>query len=231
MKNVLPPSSLPAFLFDWVDVDSNFCVYTAMQVTKFSHVHLEAGGWYLDCSCGFVPDEEESLYSNLVSSALEVIELEEEPEEHMPAPQSIEKDVAPVKDKDKGRKLVPLASSQVSTRSFTKASVQRNVAPATTVVGSPSATPSAPHPNPPPVPSRSGSTIPSVPRKRKAVAPDTSATSSEMSTSLSLIENVDMVELIEDLVKTKVPPPAYRCIQVFLTKVCVSFCFFVFHSL
>jgi hypothetical protein len=228
VKNVLPHSALPAFIFDWVDVDSNLCVYTAMQVAKFPHVHLEGGGWYLDCSRGFVPEEEESLYTTLVSFAPEVIELEEEPEEDMPAPQSIEKDVAPVKAKGKGRKLVPLASSQVSTRSFTKASVQRTVAPATTVVGSPSAAPSAPHPNPAPVPSHSGATIPSVPRKRKAVAPDTSATSSERSSSLSLIENVDMGELIEDLMKTKVPPPSYRRIQDFLTKVCLSFCFFSF---
>jgi hypothetical protein len=203
-------------------VNSNLCVYTAMQAAKFPHVHLEAGGWYLDCSRGFVPDEEESLYSSLVSSAPDVIELEEEPD--MPAPQSIEKDVAPVKAKGKGRKLVPHASSQVSTRSYSKASVQRTVAPTTTVVGSPSATPSAPPSDPVPAPSHSDATIPSVPRKRKAVAPDTSATSSERSSSLSLIENVDMGELVEDLMKTKVPPPAYRRIQDFLIKVCVSFC-------
>jgi hypothetical protein len=183
----------------------------------------------LDCSRGFVPNDEESLYTSLVSSVPEVIELEEEPEEDMPAPQSIEKDVAHVKAKGNGRKFVPLASSQVYTRSFTNASVQRIVAPATTVVGSPSAAPSALHPNPAHVPSHSGATIPSVPCKRKAVAPDTSATSSKRSSSLSLIENVDMGELIEDLMKTKVLPPSYRRIQDFLTKVCLSFCFF--HSL
>ena len=38
-----------------------------------------------------------------------------------------------------------------------------------------------------------------MPRKRKAIAPHTSATSFEKSSSLSLIENVDMGELIEDL--------------------------------
>jgi hypothetical protein len=36
---------------------------------------------YLDCSCEFVSDVEESLHNNLVTSAPEVIELEEEPEE------------------------------------------------------------------------------------------------------------------------------------------------------
>ena len=146
MKNVLSLSCLPAFLLDWVDVHFNLCVYTAMQVAKFPHVHLLAGGWYLDCSRGFVPDAEAYLYNSLVTSAPEVIELEEEPEEDNPAPPSHEKDVASVKGKGKGRKLVPLASSKVSTRSFTKASVQRTAGPATTVVGSPSATPSAPSP-------------------------------------------------------------------------------------
>ena len=206
-------------LLDWVDDNSNLCVYTAMQIAKFPHAHLVAGGWYLDCSRGFVPEVEESLYNSLVDTAPEVIEFEEEPEEETPVPQPIEKDVVPVKAKGKGRKLVPHASSQVSTRSYTKASVPRVVPPATTVVGSPSAIPSAAAPDPIPDPSHSGATIPSVPRKRKAVAPDTSATSSERSSSLSLIENVDMVDLIENIMKTKVTPPAYRRIQDFLAKV------------
>ena len=183
----------------------------------------------MDCSRGFVPVVEESLYNTLVSFAPEAIELEEEPDADIPAPPSTDKDVAPAKGKGKGKKVLAHASSQVSTRSYTKASVQRTVAPATTVVGSPFATPSAPTLAPVAAPSHSGATIPSVPRKRKAVAPDTSATSSERSSSLSLIENVDMEELIEDLIKTKVPPPAYRRIQEFLTKVCIPF-FCFFHS-
>jgi hypothetical protein len=70
LKNVYPHSSLPTFLLDWADQDSDLCVYTAMQLAKFPHVHLEAGGWYLDCSRGFVPDVEESLYNSLVTSPL-----------------------------------------------------------------------------------------------------------------------------------------------------------------
>ena len=52
VKNVLPPLCLPTFLLDWVDINSNICVYTAMQVQKFPHAHLLADGWYLDCSRG-----------------------------------------------------------------------------------------------------------------------------------------------------------------------------------
>ena len=98
-----------------------------MQITKFSHPHLDAGDWYLDCSCGFVPEFQEPLYSNLVSSGPVVIELEEEPEEdEIPPPPTIVKEVGSTKDK--GRKLVSHASSQVFTRSYTKAFVERTVA-------------------------------------------------------------------------------------------------------
>ena len=34
MKNALPSLSLPTFLVDWDDVNSNLCVYMAMQVYK-----------------------------------------------------------------------------------------------------------------------------------------------------------------------------------------------------
>ena len=133
MKIVLSSSSLPSFLEEWINDKSDLCVYTPMQLAKFSRMHLVAGGWYLDCSCRFVPDVEEPLYNNLVSSAPEVIELEEEPEKYENlAPPTNDKEVGPVKAKGKGKKV---ASSQVSTRSFTKASVER--AQATTVVGSP----------------------------------------------------------------------------------------------
>ena len=75
-----PPSSLSSFLEDWIDYSSNICIYTLMQLVKFPRVHLVAGGWYLDCSRGFIPKVEEPLYSGLVCFALKVIEQEEEPE-------------------------------------------------------------------------------------------------------------------------------------------------------
>ena len=192
-------------------------MYTLMQITKFPCAHLVEGTWYLDCSRGFVPEAEEALYNSLVSAAPEVIELDEEPEEDKNlAPPPILKEVGSAKGKGKYKKV---ASSQVSTRSYTIAYVQRTAAPATNVVESPSATPSAIAPDLVPTPSHSGVTFPYVPCKRKVVAPDTSATSFEKSSSLSLIENVDMGELIKDLMRTEVPPPAYRRIQEFLTKV------------
>ena len=191
-------------------------------------MHLKASGWYLDCSRKFIPKMEAVLYNTLVSSALEVNELEKEPKENNPAPLSNDKDVASVKGKGKGRKIVPYASSQISIHSFTKASVQRTVGPATTVVGSPTATPFAYAPDLVAAPSHSGTTISLVPHKRKVVTFDISATSSERSSSLSLIENMDMEELIKDLMKTKIPPPAYCRIQEFLTKVCMPLSCFIY---
>ena len=48
---------------------SSICVYTTTQTTKFLESHLQAGGWYLHCSGGFVHGEEKPLFASLVSSA------------------------------------------------------------------------------------------------------------------------------------------------------------------
>ena len=181
----------------------------------------------MDCSCAFVLEAKEPFYSSLVSSAPKVIELEGEPTKNdNPAHPTNVKEVGSVKDNRKGKRVT---SSQVSTGFYTKAFVQRTATPATTVVESPTTTPFTLAPDLDLALSHCGVALPSVPCKRKAIAPDTSATSFEKSSSLSLIENVDMGELIEDLMRTKVTPPTYRCIQKFLIKVCMSFLCFI-HS-
>jgi hypothetical protein len=53
-KNALASSSLPTYFLDWVNVFSNLCVYTTTQTTEFPESHLQAAGWYLDCSARFV---------------------------------------------------------------------------------------------------------------------------------------------------------------------------------
>ena len=110
-----------------------------MQLNKFPHPHLVACGWYLDCSCGFVPEAEESLYNTLVSSGPEVIELEEEREEedNLALPTNV-KEFGSAKGKGKGKTV---ASTQVSTRSYSKASVLRTPTSATIVVDSRTTTP------------------------------------------------------------------------------------------
>ena len=81
MKNALPSSCLPSFLLDWVDVNSDLCVYTPVQVSKFPQSHLQAGGWYLDLSGGLVPAKEKPLFSSLVRSDPELsIIPDEEPD-------------------------------------------------------------------------------------------------------------------------------------------------------
>ena len=92
-----------------------------------------------------------------------------------------------MKGKDKGRKVATHASFQVSIRSFTKASIQRIVVPTTTIVGSPTPTPSPLAPDHVAAPSHSSATIPLVLRKKKAIVLDTSVTSSKRPFTLSLI--------------------------------------------
>ena len=70
-----------------------------MKLAKFLHVHLVSGGWYLDCSRGFVPKVEEILYNNIVSFAAEVIELEKKLKEDNLVLPSNKKEVVSVKDK------------------------------------------------------------------------------------------------------------------------------------
>ena len=118
----------------------------------------------------------------------------------------------------------------LSTLSFIKALVQQIATPTTPVVGNPSATPSAPACDHVASPSHSGVNTPSMTRKRKAVASDTSITSSER-LSFFFIENVDMGSLIEDLMSTKAPlRPTTVSKNSLPSCVCHSFCFSI-HSM
>ena len=65
-------------------------------------------------------------YNNLVSSAPEVNEFEEELEKNNLVFPSNKKEVAMLRDKGKNRKVVAYASFQLPTHFFTKASFQRN---------------------------------------------------------------------------------------------------------
>ena len=95
----------------------------------------------MDCSRGCVPEAEESLFNTLVAFGPEVIELEEEPEEEDNlTPFTNVKEVGSGKRKGKGKRV---ASNQVSTRSYSKAFVQRTPTLHTIVVDCPTATPSA----------------------------------------------------------------------------------------
>ena len=222
MKNALASSCLPAFLSDWVDVNSDLCVFTSVQVAKFPQSHLQGGGWYLDCSGGFVPVEEKPLYSSLSSSDLEltIVPFEELDIVELPPP-------PPKAPKAKGRAK---NTGTQSTRSASKIPVQSptklqsppstpSVAPSAAPLAAPSLTPSASRPQIIETPSHSGTSLISLPRKRKAAILETSATSSESPTTLALIENVDMVQLMLDCDLAGAPLPAYTRIQDFIAKV------------
>ena len=167
-------------------------MYSAKHMSSFGAPHLRGGAWYLDCRPGFTPPGEEALFSSLSSIAL-VEEVPEEEEAAQPAQVVKPKRVRGKKAKG-GATSEPTAQSTalVVTRSATKAAAEASAALVSTVVGSPSALPSMVLA----VASQSKATIPSL-RKRKAVAPDASVTSSGVIPISVLIENAD----IEDLIK------------------------------
>ena len=126
-----------------------------------------------------------------------------------------------------GTATEPAAQSTalVVTRSATKVVAEAFAAPVSTVVGSPSALPSMVLA----VASQNKATVPL--RKRKAVAPDASITSSVAIPISVLIKNVDMEDLIKVYEVAQKHDPIYICIQDFLTRVSlIQFSFFVFVS-
>ncbi len=176
-----------------------------------------------------MPEEEKPLFSSLVSSAPEVsiVPFEELDIVELPPPPP----KAPKAPKAKGRGKNP---GTQSTRSASKTPVQPPtflqsppttpaVAPSPAPSAAPSITPSASRPQPIATPSHSGTSLLSLPRKRKAAVLETSATSSDLPTTLSFIENVDMVQLMLDCDLAGGPLPAYTRIQEFIAKVCVFF--------
>ena len=201
-KNALASFSLPTYLSDWVNVLSSLYVYTTTQTTKFLESHLQAGGWYLDCSGGFVPGEEKPFFSSLVSSAPKeyIIPFEEPDIVELPPP-------PPKAPKGKGRanNTATQASSHIVTLSASKTHVQPPTflrSPSSTPSVAPSAapcdTPSAFRPQTILTPSHSGISLLSLLGKRKASLLDTNATSLESFNMLALIKNVNMVQLILD---------------------------------
>jgi hypothetical protein len=240
-KNALASSSLPDYLSDWVNVFSPLCMYTSAQTNKFSELHLQGGGWYLDCAAGFVPVEEKALFASLVGTAPDdiIVSLDEPDIVELPPPPA-----KAARGKGRAKKTTNQASSQVLTRSASKTpvepptlphspsiapsvapslapSIAPSLAPSIAPSLAPSHTPSAFHPQSLDTPSHSGTTLLSLPRKRKAALLDTSATSSDAPNTLSLIENVDMVQLMLDSEVAGGPLPAYTRIQEFIAKVCL----------
>jgi len=68
-KNALGVLSCPVFLSPWIQSSSDICIFTDIQKATFSVPLLQGGGWYLECSSKFVPDEEMELYNSLCGSS------------------------------------------------------------------------------------------------------------------------------------------------------------------
>ena len=224
-KKALGFHVLPAYMQSYLDDSSEVFMYSAEHVSSFGAPHLRGGAWYLDCRLGFTPPGEEALFSSLSSIAPIEVVLEEE-EAAQPAQVVKPKRVRGKKAKD-GAASKPAAQSTalVVTRSAMKAAAEASAAHVSTAVGSPSALPSMVLA----VASQSEATVPSI-RKRKAVAPDASVTSSDAIPISVFIENADMKDLIKVYQVAKKHDPIYICIQEFLTRVSLillSFSLFV----
>ena len=173
--------------------------HSASSLSPMSPISLSPTLWlevgiYLDCSGRYVPVQKRALYDVVTGALDDVVHVDLDTHDFKPPPPLPTSTVSPM-PKGKGKKSFKPSSTHMTTRFATKAS-----APNTNVVGSPSIAPSAaPSLTPSAIlvgpalaPSQSNISIPFMPRKRKAVALDTSATSSEIPRTLCLIENVDM---------------------------------------
>ena len=130
------------------------------------------------------------------------------------------------KDKQRINPATQASQANVVTRSASNSATQTSALPTATGVGSPSIAPTMLVPDF----SQMEGTVPiALLWKKKIVLPDGSVTSSESFSVSTLIENVDMAELIETYTATKVHDPRYTRIQEFLTKVCHFTCHSLVH--
>ena len=95
-KNALGVFSCPVFLTPWIQSSSDICIFTAVQKERFSVPLLHGGGWYLECSSKFIPDEEIDFYNSLSGSASAPVSShphgEEIEEGHSSLPAAVEED-------------------------------------------------------------------------------------------------------------------------------------------
>lgn len=68
-KNALGHSNCPPFFGAWIQPSSDLCIFTPVQLKKFSSAHLHGGGWYLECHVNFTPDEEVEFRNNIICTA------------------------------------------------------------------------------------------------------------------------------------------------------------------
>ena len=223
-KEALSASFLPVYIEQWVDDSMSDYFYTEDHEV-WPDTHLKQAGWYLDCSKGYIPPSEKALHATLNAEApLQIVVYEpsvQEETEKETSKATKGKKESKGKKEPKGKKGktvdtpsgTPASQTTISTRSATKAAVEASAAPI--IVGSPS----IPLVSVVPAPSYSAATAPAFTRKRKALAAATSATSSEATSTYTLIENVYMGDLMEHFNKTKTHHEAFLRIEEFLVKV------------
>ena len=216
-KGAVSPAFAPAYFDTYFDPDDEDYMFMKVQVERFPLPHLKAGAWYLNCVGGFVSSMEIDLHRSIVESAfLGAVEDEVEPSPAVEVEkEKIEKAKKGKKSKGKAAAAGAPSTANVATRSATKAAAKASAALDMTGVGSPSMGP-LPLVEPPSQSEAPVSQLPPEVRKRKAVAPDASVTSSSLISVSSLIENVDMESLILAYMETNTHDAIYIHSQDFL---------------
>ena len=197
-----------------------------MPLLKFPHVHLLAGGWYLDYSRGFVPEVENPFTTALLALPLRCLNWKKSRKKIFPLLNPLRRMLRPSKVRARVGRLSPMHLPKfllvlTPRLPFNALLLQplpwlevlppflQSLSPIHYQLRPTTAQPSH----------RCLANVRLLHRIHRQLP--------QRSSSLSLIENVDMEELIEDFFKTKIQSPAYRRIQEFLTKVCMLFFCFI----
>ena len=76
-RKAISLQALPSFLTSWADRSSDQCIFSALQLTLWTHDLLVHCPWFIECPTNFYPAEEETLRLSMEPSQ----PMEEEPHE------------------------------------------------------------------------------------------------------------------------------------------------------
>jgi hypothetical protein len=184
-KGAIDPEKFPSYFASWIQKGSDQCIYSPLQLKRYSSPHLAAGCWYLDCIRGFVVESEAELKAELDARSIAIDDSGDGSDE---AEGLQDQSSAPPPKKGRGRRLRKLgATSQGSQETGAESSAPEKGAavPSPVIV--------VPNPSPTPAPSSvSASAITRgllEQRKARLLPASTSSAGTLHSTGVSIIKS------------------------------------------